>query len=89
MEEQCTIVALATHGLSGTGRWVMGSITARILKASRLPLLIVRPPDIMERSDFTWDQAQLFPYSRQLARDPWNRILCDVEHSPRQATSLR
>jgi nucleotide-binding universal stress UspA family protein len=61
MEEQCTIVALATHGLSGTGRWVMGSITARILKASRLPLLIVRPLDIMERSDFTWDQAQLFP----------------------------
>jgi nucleotide-binding universal stress UspA family protein len=61
MAEQCTIVALATHGLSGTGRWVMGSITARILKASRLPLLIVRPLDIMERSNFTWDQAQLFP----------------------------
>jgi nucleotide-binding universal stress UspA family protein len=61
MAERCTIVAMATHGLSGTGRWVMGSITARILKASRLPLLIIRPPDIMELSDFTWDQAQLFP----------------------------
>jgi nucleotide-binding universal stress UspA family protein len=61
MAEGCTIIALATHGLGGIGRWVVGSITARVLKASRLPVLIVRPVDIMERSDFTWDQAQLFP----------------------------
>lgn len=61
MAEGYTIIALATHGLGGVGRWVMGSITARVLKASRLPVLIVRPVDIMERSDFTWDSAQLFP----------------------------
>ena len=61
MAEGRTIIALATHGSGGIGRWIMGSITARILKASRLPMLIVRPVDIMERSDFTWDQAQLFP----------------------------
>ena len=56
----CDIVAIATHGFSGLPRWTMGSITGRVLKASRLPLLIVRPLDIMERSNFTWDDTTLF-----------------------------
>lgn len=38
------VIALATHGRSGPARWVMGSVTERILGATRLPLLIVRPP---------------------------------------------
>ena len=54
------IVAMATHGFSGLPRWTMGSITGRVLKASRLPILIVRPLDIMERSNFTWDETTLF-----------------------------
>lgn len=54
------IVAMSTHGFSGLSRWTMGSMTGRVLKASRLPLLIVRPLDIMERSNFTWDETRLF-----------------------------
>ena len=42
----CDVIALATHGRSGPARWVMGSITERILGATRLPLLIVRPRQI-------------------------------------------
>ena len=38
------VIALATHGRSGPARWVMGSVTERVLGATRLPLLIVRPP---------------------------------------------
>lgn len=41
--ESCDLIALATHGRSGPARWVMGSITERILGATRLPLLVVRP----------------------------------------------
>lgn len=41
--EACDIIALATHGRSGPTRWVMGSIAERMLGATRLPLLIVRP----------------------------------------------
>jgi nucleotide-binding universal stress UspA family protein len=51
----CAIIAMATHGYSGISRWAIGSITERVLEASSLPLLIVRPPDMMERSNFTWD----------------------------------
>ncbi|HEU5380991.1 MAG TPA: universal stress protein [Ktedonobacteraceae bacterium] len=39
----CYMMALATHGRSGVERWVMGSVTERILGATILPLLIVRP----------------------------------------------
>lgn len=42
------LIALATHGRSGFARRVMGSIAERILGATRLPLLIVRPAQMHE-----------------------------------------
>ncbi|HEU5226614.1 MAG TPA: universal stress protein [Ktedonobacteraceae bacterium] len=39
----CDAIAMATHGRSGLQRWVMGSMTERVLGATKLPLLIVRP----------------------------------------------
>ncbi|HEU5380984.1 MAG TPA: universal stress protein [Ktedonobacteraceae bacterium] len=42
------IIALATHGRSGPARWVLGSVTERILGATSLPLLIVRPQQANE-----------------------------------------
>ena len=39
----CDIIALATHGRSGLERCVVGSVTERMLGATKLPLLIVRP----------------------------------------------
>lgn len=41
--ESSDMIALTTHGRSGLARWVMGSIPERILGATRLPLLIIRP----------------------------------------------
>lgn len=38
----CDAIAMATHGRSGPGRWVLGSITERVLGATKLPLFIVR-----------------------------------------------
>ncbi len=37
------VIAMATHGRSGPQRWVLGSITERVLSVTKLPLLIVRP----------------------------------------------
>jgi nucleotide-binding universal stress UspA family protein len=45
--EGCDVIALATHGRGGIKRWMMGSVTERILGATRLPLLIVRPQNIV------------------------------------------
>ncbi len=39
----CDLIAMSTHGRSGLQRWVMGSVTERVLGATKLPMLIVRP----------------------------------------------
>ena len=38
------LLTLSTHGRGGFARWVMGSIAQRLLTATTLPLLVVRPP---------------------------------------------
>ena len=39
----CDLIAMSTHGRSGLERWVMGSVMERVLGATKLPMLIVRP----------------------------------------------
>ncbi len=43
IENWCDVIALATHGRGGPQRWLMGSVTERVLGFTGLPLLIVRP----------------------------------------------
>lgn len=43
-EGSADLIAISTHGRQGLERWVIGSITDRILNATKLPMLIVRPP---------------------------------------------
>jgi nucleotide-binding universal stress UspA family protein len=40
--EPGTLIAMSTHGRSGLSRWMVGSVTDKVLHASRNPLLIVR-----------------------------------------------
>jgi nucleotide-binding universal stress UspA family protein len=40
---RCDLIAIATHGRGGFEHWVLGSITERVLGATKLPILIVRP----------------------------------------------
>jgi nucleotide-binding universal stress UspA family protein len=41
----CDLIAISTHGRSGFQRWMLGSITERVLHATRRPILIVHPPE--------------------------------------------
>jgi nucleotide-binding universal stress UspA family protein len=45
----CDLIALATHGRGGMQRWAMGSVTERVLGATDLPILIIRPPDTTDK----------------------------------------
>ncbi len=47
--ERCDLIAMTTHGASGVSRRAVGSVTERVLHATRLPLLIVRPEDMIEQ----------------------------------------
>jgi nucleotide-binding universal stress UspA family protein len=37
------VIAISTHGRGGLERWVIGSVTERILNTTKLPVLVVRP----------------------------------------------
>ena len=51
--EGCSGIAMATHGRGGPQRWMMGSITERVLETTKLPLLIVRPQRVEAKSEKT------------------------------------
>jgi nucleotide-binding universal stress UspA family protein len=38
-----SLIAMSTHGRSGLSRWVFGSVAEKVLHASPVPLLLVRP----------------------------------------------
>jgi nucleotide-binding universal stress UspA family protein len=38
----CDMIAMTTHGRTGLSRWVLGSVTEKVLRHSEVPLLVVR-----------------------------------------------
>ncbi len=49
-EKGVDLIVLATHGRSGIGRWVWGSVADRILRSSCVPVMMVRALSCDERS---------------------------------------
>ena len=43
----CDLIALTTHGYGGFQDWTMGTIAERVLHATHLPVLIVRPRQVI------------------------------------------
>ncbi|MFQ5917795.1 MAG: universal stress protein, partial [Candidatus Binatia bacterium] len=41
--EPATLIAMSTHGRSGITRWMLGSVSDKVLQAVTTPLLIIRP----------------------------------------------
>ena len=44
-ELEVDLVLMATHGRSGVGRWAFGSVADKVLRASSVPVLMVRAAD--------------------------------------------
>jgi nucleotide-binding universal stress UspA family protein len=45
-KEGVDLIALSTHGRSGVSRWFFGSVAEKVLRATHLPLFLVRPPGL-------------------------------------------
>ena len=41
---QADLIAMSTHGRSGVGRWLIGSVAEKVMRAAKVPVLLVRPP---------------------------------------------
>ena len=44
--EDVDLIAIATHGYTGVKRAVLGSVTDKVLRAAKWPLLLERPPGV-------------------------------------------
>jgi nucleotide-binding universal stress UspA family protein len=38
-----SLIAMSTHGRSGVGRWVLGSVADRVIRQSGDPVFVIRP----------------------------------------------
>jgi nucleotide-binding universal stress UspA family protein len=45
-EQGAGMIVMSTHGRSGPGRWVMGSVADALVRRTHLPCLLVRPRDV-------------------------------------------
>ena len=46
-QAKSSLIAMSTHGRTGIARWVLGSVTDKVLHSSKVPILIVRPPKMV------------------------------------------
>lgn len=66
-KESTTLIIMCTHGRSGAGRWVMGSVTDKVLHATDNPILIVRSKPLesapatadIDRIIVPWDGSEV------------------------------
>jgi len=53
-KEDTSLIVMATHGRSGIGRWTLGSVANKVVRATKRPIVLIRAkadhPDIRETS---------------------------------------
>jgi nucleotide-binding universal stress UspA family protein len=60
-ENDIDLILMATHGRSGISRWVMGSVADRVLRSSRIPVLLVRAGIPQDIANNEWPSTMLVP----------------------------
>jgi nucleotide-binding universal stress UspA family protein len=41
-ETQADVIAMSTHGRTGPARWLLGSVADRVVRSSKIPVLLIR-----------------------------------------------
>lgn len=57
-EENVDVIVMSTHGYSGVTRWVMGSVTERVLGDALCPVYVVRTPELPRHVMITLDGSE-------------------------------
>ncbi len=71
---RCDMIALSTHGHSDLLRWAIGSTTDRVLKATKLPMLIVRPKHLKIGTSQHGESQQQGQMKSQLQERPPDQV---------------
>lgn len=59
VNENIDLIVMSTHSRSGLSRWVLGSVTERVLRHAPCPVLVVREPRQFSRILVTLDGSRL------------------------------
>jgi nucleotide-binding universal stress UspA family protein len=54
--QNADVIVMGTHGRSGVGRWVFGSVAERVLRASNCPVLLIRAHEDKSEETLTPDR---------------------------------
>jgi nucleotide-binding universal stress UspA family protein len=78
--ENIDLIVMATHGRSGIGRWTLGSMADKVLRATKRPVVLIRAkgtrPDMLEKGalnkvlvplDGSKESEAVIPYIEDLA----------------------
>jgi len=57
--EKVDLIVISTHGYSGLTRWMLGSVTERVLRGATCPVLVVRTENPVRRVVITLDGSEL------------------------------
>jgi len=85
--EDVDLIVMSTHGYSGLTRWMLGSITEKVLRVAPCPVLVVRSLNPISRILITLDGSELAEYSLEPGLEIARRFsgevtLLRVEHVP-------
>jgi nucleotide-binding universal stress UspA family protein len=86
-QEGMTMIAMTTHGRTGILRWLMGSVADTIVRASEVPVLLIRPSEAPDRLSFESTASGDIPFRRILiAADGSPTSMAAVEPAMRIAS---
>lgn len=59
VSEQVDLIVMTTHGRSGISRWLMGSVTEKVMRQSPCPILVLRDSTMPDNIIITLDGSEL------------------------------
>ncbi|MBI5568199.1 MAG: universal stress protein, partial [Chloroflexi bacterium] len=76
--ERIELIVMSTHGYSGLTRWVLGSVTEKVLRTAPCPVLAIRTPDPIQHIAITLDGSELSERALEPGLELAQRLHADV-----------
>lgn len=58
----CDLIIMGTHGRSGLGRWVLGSVAEKVMRNAPCPVLTMKQPFAEAEAELTREQGGVLVY---------------------------
>lgn len=76
--EGAELIIMSTHGRTGFTRWMLGSVTEKVLRVAPCPVLVVRSSTTFDRAVITLDGSKLSEFVLEPGLEVAKSLGCDV-----------